>query len=195
MPAAAKPRLATGRVYRTKDLARWGENPSRLAKRLTRDRKLVQLRQGLFYRPRQSRFGVVPPDDRELMRAFLEGGPFLFTGPGRWNALGLGSTAVFADQLVYNTKRSGVFRFGNRRFVLRRVRFPRDPTPEWFAVDLIENRGMAGVGLDELEKGLRRAVASGRLGAAELRRAAERYGTRRTESLVDRTLESAMAAA
>ena len=194
MPAAAKPRLTRGRVYRTKELGRWGENPTRLAKRLTRDQELVELRHGLFYRPKQSRFGVVPPDERELMRAFLEGGPFLFTGPDRWNALGLGSTAVFVDQLVYNTKRSGVFQFGNRRFVLRRVRFPRNPTPEWFAVDLLENYELAGVGLDDLGEGLVRAVATGRLCAEELSRAAENYGTRRTQAVVGRALEGAMAA-
>jgi hypothetical protein len=55
------------------------------------------------------------------MRAFLDGGPFVFTSPERWNALGLGSTAVFAAPLVYNTKRSGAFELGGRRFVLRRV--------------------------------------------------------------------------
>jgi len=193
MPAAAKPRLTPGRVYRTKEFGRWGENPTRLAKRLTRDQGLVELRHGLYYRPKQSRFGAVPPDERELLRAFLEGSPFLFTGPDRWNSLGLGSTAVFVDRLVYNTKRSGTFQFGNRRFVLRRVRFPRDSTPEWFAVDLLENHEMAGVGLDELGAGLERAVASGRLRAKELLRAAGKYGTKRTQSVVRRALDRAMA--
>lgn len=194
MPAAAKPQLTPGRVYRTKELSRWGENPSRLAKRLKRDHVLVELRHGLFYRPRHSRFGVVPPDERELMRAFLEGSPFVFTGPDRWNALGLGSTAVFAHQLVYNTKRSGVFEFGNRKFELRRVRFPRDPTPEWFAVDLLENHTRAGIGLDDLCEGLTHAVATGRLDAEALRRASEKYGTKRTQAVVNRALEHARTA-
>jgi len=181
-------------VYRTEDFGRWGENPTRLAKRLTRDHELVELRHGLFYRPTQSRFGVVPPDERELMRAFLKGSPYLFTGPHRWNALGLGSTAVFANQLVYNTKRSGVFQFGNRRFVLRRVRFPRTPTPEWFAVDLLENHKLAGVGLDDLGVGLERALATGRLRAADLLRAVKDYGTKRTQAVVKRAIEGARAA-
>ena len=42
------------------------------------------------------------------MRTFLDGGPFVFTGAERWNALGLVSTAAFAAPLVYNTKRSGL---------------------------------------------------------------------------------------
>jgi len=65
--------------------------------------------------PKLGRYGPFPPADHELMRGFLEGGCFVFSGPSRWNALGLGSTAVFASQLVYNTKRSGVFRFGKPR--------------------------------------------------------------------------------
>ena len=125
------------------------------------------------------------------MRGFLKGAPFLFTGPSRWNALGLGGTAVSVEQLVYNTKRSGEFRFGNRRYRFRRVRFPRKPTPEWFAVDLLENHEMAGVGLDRLEEGLRRAVKAGTLRRKRLREAAEKYGTRSTRSRVNRALETA----
>ena len=46
-----------------------------------------------------------------------------FTGSEHWNALGLGTTAVFPAKLVYNTKRSGEFTLGGRRFLLRRVGF------------------------------------------------------------------------
>lgn len=61
----------------------------------------------LFAHPSRSRFGSVPPRDEELVRAFLDGAPLVFTGAERWNALGLGTTAVSAERLVYNTKRSG----------------------------------------------------------------------------------------
>ena len=57
------------------------------------------------------------------MRAFLAGSPFVITGPCVWNALGLGTTAVHADTLVYNTKRSRTFELGGRSFRLRRVAF------------------------------------------------------------------------
>jgi hypothetical protein len=87
---------------------------------------------------------------------------------------------------VYNQKRSGEFILGGRRYVLRRVRFPRRPTAEWYAVDLIENSGMAGIAHEDLERGLAGAVADGRLGREALRQAAAEYGTRRTQGLVDR---------
>ena len=190
MATAAHPQLRPGRVYRTRDLAPWGANAPRLAKRLVREDRLVPLAHGLFAHPRKGRFGDVPPEDEEVMRAFLDGGKFVFTGPERWNALGLGSTALFAAPLVYNTKRSGTFELGGRRFVLRRVAFPQRPNPEWFVVDLFENAEGAGVAAADLAAALQRAVAAGRFDAHRLREMAAQYGTRRTRSLVERALEA-----
>jgi hypothetical protein len=132
---------------------------------------------------------MVPPSDEEVMRAFLDGGPFVFTGPERWNALGLGTTALFATPLVYNTKRSGTFAFGGRRFVLRRVAFPGRLTPEWFVVDLFENAGAAGASSENLADALTRAVARGAFDGKSLREAARQYGTRQTQALVDRATQ------
>lgn len=180
------PNLQTSRVYRTEDFARWGKNPSRLARRLVREGKLKRLAQGLFFRPRRGRFGEVPPTEEDLLRAFLKGEPFLLTGPERWNRLGLGSTGLFSRRLVYNTKRSGEFDLGGMKFLLRRVPFPRNPTSEWFVVDLIENHDMAGVSLGEIEELLAEALATGRLDPGRLLDAAEDYGTERTRALVER---------
>src|SRR5258708_14438753 len=143
MPTPAHPLLEPGRVYRTRELSAWGANAPRLAKRLVREGALVQLAHGLFAHPGRGRFGVAPPGDEEFMRAFLDGGPFVFTGPERWNALGLGSTVGFAVPIVYNTKRPRAFKFGRRRFVLRRVAFPPNPPPERYVVDLFENADQA----------------------------------------------------
>jgi hypothetical protein len=184
LPAAADPPLRPGRAYRTRDLAAWGANAPRLAKRLVRDGRLVPLAHGLFAHPRRSRFGSVPPADDEVVRAFLDGGSFVFTGPERWNALGLGTTALFAAPLVYNTKRSGAFDLGGRRYVLRRVAFPSRPAPEWFVVDLFENADQAGASREELAESLARAVAQGTFDRERLREMAQRYGTRRTQALI-----------
>lgn len=191
MSHPAQPSLQPGRVYRTRDLAAWTANAPRLARRLVRDGALVQVAHGLFAAPKRSRFGTVPPDDTELMRAFLDGGPFLFTGPEEWNALGLGSTAVFSATLVYNTKRSGTFELGRRRFLLRRVAFPEKPTREWFVVDLLENADSAGVARSVLAEALAAAVARNDFDRERLRLMAEAYGTRATAALVARAIESA----
>lgn len=185
-----RPQLEPGHVYRTEDFARWSANAPRFAKRLVRAGQLVQLRHGLFAGPKQSRFGAVPPNDEELMRAFLRGGPFVFTGPERWNALGLGATALFSAPLVYNTKRSGEVEVGGKRFVLRRVAFPSDPTPEWFVVDLLENAERAGTSAEAVASALASAVARGAFNVAGLLAMASAYGTARTRKLLARKLPS-----
>jgi hypothetical protein len=193
MPSATKPKLTLGRVYRTEDLRRWSKNPSRLAERLVRDGVLRRLARGLFVHPKRGRFGEVPPSDEEVLRAFLKGERFLITGPERWNALGLGSTAAFSQRLVYNPKRSGEFDLGGSKFLLRRLTFPRKPPAEWFVVDLIENHDRAGVSLDEIEERLSEAIADGRFDAERLEEMAREFGTRRTESLVVRAAAEVMA--
>lgn len=186
MTAAAQPTFEPGRVYRTREFRQWSANPPRFAQRLVRAGQLVQLSHGLFVAPRPSRFGVVPPTDEALMRALLDGGPFAFTGPDRWNALGLGTTAVFARPLVYNTKRSGLFDLGGRKFLLRRVAFPEVPSPEWFVVDLFENADQAGSSLEDLTAALRTALRAGRFDREHLVDVARRFGSRRTQQLVQR---------
>lgn len=193
MTAAAQPVFEPGRVYRTRELAQWGANPPRLAHRLVREGQLVQLAHGLFASPKRSRFGAVPPTDAALLSAFLGGGPFVFTGPEQWNALGLGTTAVYALPLVYNTKRSGRFSFGKRQFLLRRVAFPESPPPEWFVVDLFENTQQAAASPEQLQGALEGALREARFDRGALAAMAARFGSRRTLKHVSQALEATAA--
>ena len=191
MTTAVQPRFEPGRVYRTRDLSRWGANAPRLARRLVREGCLVQLAHGLFAAPKRSRFGDVPPTDEALLEAFLDGAPFVVTGPERWNALGLGTTVVFAMPVVYNTKRSGRFSFGGRAFLLRRVAFPATPSPEWFVVDLFENAAQAAAAPEDLRRALESALRAGRFDREGLAAMAMRFGSRRTQALVHAALGEA----
>jgi hypothetical protein len=184
MTRAANPVLAPGRVYRTRDLARWTANAPRLAKRLVKSGELVQLAHGLFAHPKRSRFGMVPPSDAEILRAFLDDTPFVITGPDKWNQLGLGTTAVFASPLVYNRKRSGEFVLGGRKFHLRRVAFPESPTPEWYAVDLLEHADQAAAARSDIANSLAHAIATGRFDRDRLRATAEHYASKATSALI-----------
>jgi len=184
----SQPMLEPGRVYRTRDLTLWSANAPRLAKRLVNQGELVPLAHGLFAYPKRSRFGPVPPLDEEIMRAFLDGAPFVFTGPERWNALGLGTTAVLAVPLVYNTKRSGTFTFGKRRFVLRRVAFPENPPAEWFVVDLLEHTDQVATSPEDVAEVLTRALVHGKFERNRLQEMAKRFGSRATRRRVDRAL-------
>lgn len=194
MKIAATPNLEPGRAYRTRELRRWSANPTRLAKRLVHEGKLREAAHGLFYAPVESRFGKAPATEAEILRAFLGGERFVITGPPRWNALGLGSTAMFASTLAYNTRRSGEFTFDGRRFNLRRVLFPDDPPPEWFVVDLLQHHDMAGTSLSELEGRLTAALRARRWDAERLREMASKYGTKATHALVERCIDASGAA-
>jgi hypothetical protein len=195
MSTPIQPDLEPGRAYRTRDLRRWSVNPTRLARRLVGEGKLREAAHGLYYAPIPTRFGPAPASDEELLRAFLGGEPFLVTGPPAWNALGLGSTAMFAVTLVYNTRRSGELQLGGRRFLFRRVYFPEKPTAEWFIVDLLQHHDMAGVGLTALRVGLVATLRSGRWDRARLREMADAYGTKATLAVVDAALRESQCAA
>jgi hypothetical protein len=66
------------------------------------------------------------------------------------------------------------------------VRFPRNPDPELFVVDLLENPGRAGVERDRVVRALAEAIASGRFDLDHLLARAKQFGTRRTRQLVER---------
>ena len=177
MPAAAQPQLTPGQVYRTRDLAQWGQNAPRLAQRLVREGLLRRLRQGVYEAPLQTRFGPSPAADAELVRAFLGTDDFLFTGSPAWNALGLGATGVQAVTVVYNKKRTGEFKLGNRTFQFRRVAFPSTQLPsEWFAVDLLRHHADAGVGREQVLSALVGAVRDKRLDGDLLMTMANEFG-------------------
>jgi hypothetical protein len=190
MSAAVQPQLVPGRAYRTRDLRTWSANPTRLAQRLVGEGRLREAAHGLYYAPIPTRFGPAPASDEELLRAFLGGESFLLTGPPAWNALGLGSTSMFAVTLVYNTRRSGEFVLGGRRFLLRRVSFPEKPAAEWFVIDLVQHHDMAGLALSELRAALLATLRIGLWDRARLREMAETYGTKATLAVVDDALSA-----
>jgi hypothetical protein len=190
MTAAAEPELEEGRVYRTKELARWTSNPPRLARRLVAQGQLIELARGLYARPYQTRWGAVIPNSVEVMRAFLEGSPFVFTGPGQWNALGLGTTALSRTVLVYNRKRSETLTLGGQTYVLRRVAFPVDPPPEWFVVDLFEHAEQAAASRPDVARALTSAVAAGVFDRERLLDLADRYGTNATRKYIQTALHA-----
>ena len=99
-------------------------------------------------------------------------------------------TAVHADTLVYNTKRSGTFVLGGRTFRLRRVAFPERPTAEWFVVDLLEHANAAGVSRVDVVEALDRALAAGRFDAERLRALAGRYAGKVVRAMLEPLLSA-----
>jgi len=175
--------LRAGRVYRREDLAHVSTAVDRHLRELVAGGKLKKLAPGLYYAPRQSTFGVVPPDDRALVAAFLRDKDFLIFSPSVYNTLGLGTTQLYNRTLVYNHKRHGVFALGNRLFDCRvKPRFPKKLTPEFLFVDMLNN-------LDELAEDKLAVLAEAQNKVMEfdrphLLRALESYGSMATKKRV-----------
>lgn len=132
--------MLPGKVYRRKELADFSTAVDRDLKTLVTAGQVQKLAGGLYYRPRTNPFGVTPPEDREIARAFLKTDDFLLTSYNYFNQLGLGLTQVYNDYVVYNHKRSGCFLLGGKRFTFRLVpAYPRHLSKEFLLVDLLNN--------------------------------------------------------
>lgn len=138
--ARLKSQLLAGHFYRRGDLAQWSNAVDRYLRKLQEDGTLLRVAPGLYYCPKISAFGKTPPDDKELIRAFLKGASFLLISPNDYNKLGLGTTQLYNKMIVYNHKRQGNLKLGNRNFTFqRRLHFPEKVTTEFLLVDLVNN--------------------------------------------------------
>lgn len=132
--------LKKGHVYRREELLDESNAVDRHLKQLVDAGDLEKLAQGLYYAPKSSAFGRVPPKDDDLVEAFLKDENFLLLSPNSYNSLGLGTTQLYNKTVVYNHKRHGVFQLGNRSFEFRvKPRFPKKVDKEFLLVDLLNN--------------------------------------------------------
>ena len=168
--------LRPGHVYRREDLVRLSTAVDRHLRELVASGKLRKLAQGLYHAPKSSSFGPLPPDDEQLVGSFLRDKDFLVFSPSAYNAVGVGTTQLYNRTLVYNRKRHGAFKLGNRQFDFRvKPRFPKKLTPEFLYVDLLNN-------LDEMSEDREVVLRHARdkltsFDPARLQRAAQSYGS------------------
>ena len=134
---ALKNHLRQGHVYRRADLLAWTNAVDRHLRQLVDDGTLTKLSGGLYYYPKQTSFGAAPADDAKLVEAFLNDHRFLMTSPNTYNALGVGSTQLYNETVVYNHKRHGRFKLGKRSFDFRiKPHFPKTLSEAFLLVDL-----------------------------------------------------------
>src|SRR5690606_23080829 len=124
--------LRPGQVYRRADLEQWTKAVDRHLRELLEKGMLEKPSQGLYYYPKESVFGTVPPEEETLVRSFLKDDDFLITSPNAYNTLGVGTTQLYNKRVVYNHKRHGEFELGGRTFFFHlKPRFPKKLTPEF----------------------------------------------------------------
>jgi len=135
-----KKHLKTGKVYRRSDLLQYTTSPDRHLASLVSDGWLIKVSQGVYYVPRTSDFGVPPPDDKTLVKSFLKDDRFLILSPNMYNMLGIGTTQLYNDRVVYNHKRHGHFVLGGMKFRFHRKQdFPSVLSEDFLLVDLVSN--------------------------------------------------------
>ncbi len=132
--------IKQGQVYRRSDLEYYSTAIDRHLAQLTEDGTLIKLNQGLYYAPKQSKFGAVPPDDRQVVERFLKDEDFLLVSPNSFNSLGLGLTQLYNTTWVYNHKRKGEFKLNGKIFEFKlKSSFPKNISREYLLVDLLNN--------------------------------------------------------
>ncbi len=135
-----KKHLRPGQIYRRADLAKWSNAVDRHLRQLQEEKTLAKLSGGLYYCPKKTAFGDAPAEDEKLVKAFLKDNRFLLTSPNAYNALGVGTTQLYNETIVYNHKRHGRFKIGRRMFNFRlKPHFPKSLTKEFLLVDLVNN--------------------------------------------------------
>ncbi|MEA9604627.1 DUF6088 family protein [Polynucleobacter sp. JS-JIR-II-c23] len=181
--------LKSGHVYRREDFLSDSNAVDRHLKQLVDAGDLEKLAQGLYYSPKSSAFGRVPPKDEDLVEAFLKDENFLLLSPNSYNSLGLGTTQLYNKTVVYNHKRHGIFKLGNRSFEFRvKPRFPKKVDKEFLLVDLLNN-------LDSLAENKSDVLAMAekqlnKFETAKLQKMVSTYGAGRTKKQVSSWLRA-----
>lgn len=176
-----KKHLRPGRVYRRADLARWSNAVDRHLRLLQDEGTLQKLSPGLYHAPKLSRFGPVPADEEALVTSFLKDSRFLLHSPNAYNALGVGTTQLYNETIVYNHKRHGRFKLGNRYFDFRvKPYFPKTVTKEFLLVDLVNNLDELSEDRNQILEHVRKHIQKN-VDSKKLTKAAHVYGNMRTK--------------
>jgi hypothetical protein len=184
--------LRAGKVYRREDLVPYSTSVDRELQQLVAAGRLTKAAQGLYYAPRKSVFGDAPPAEEELLAVFLKDKNFLNFNPSVYNSLRLGTTQLYNKTIVYNHKRHGKFRLGNREYDFRiKPHFPRpgQVTTEYLLVDMLNNLDDLAEDEDQVFAMARRKLSQ--FDTEELNKSLQDYGSAATRRLMKSWLNDA----
>lgn len=183
-----KRRLTPGKVYRRADLTKWSAAVDRDLHALVDAGELTKVSAGVYLRPKQTAFGKAPADEKDLVEAFLKDKRFLLTTPNAYNALGVGTTQLYNHTVVYNRKRHGQFKLGNRLYDFRKkAEFPETLSKEFLLVDLVNNVKRLAEGESVVLKQVKAKAKA--LDSSALKRAVDDYGGVRAKRFFSEVLE------
>jgi hypothetical protein len=179
-----KRHLRPGAVYRRKDLEKFSSAVDRHLKQLVDDGVLQKVSGGVYYRPKQTSFGSVPPEDKAFVRAFLDDDRYYLTSFNAYNSIGVGTTQLYNERVVYNHKRDGRHELNGRHFYfIKRDRFPKESNIEFLLVDLINNLKFLAEDQQQIRENVARRVPD--MDANKLMRAVSYYAGARTKNFFE----------
>ncbi|MCF6764381.1 DUF6088 family protein [Thiotrichales bacterium 19S3-7] len=181
--------MQAGSVYRREDLLSYSSDLDRDLKTLVKEKKLKKPATGLYYKPRKSRFGLLPPTDDALVKSFLHK-PFLMYSWNDYNKLGLGLTQLYNKVVVYNSERYDDIKLGSRVFSFKRPNngFPTKMTKEFLLVDLLNNMKYLTEDLSQLKERVARNL--NQFDKGKLKLLSKKYGKVATRKYLQSLLGS-----
>jgi len=183
-----KATLVPGQVYRRSDLARLSSNVDRHLAQLVREGLLKKLSQGMYAAPKPTVFGEAPPEEHSLLQSFLKDDHFVVYGFSQFNALGLGTTQLYNNRVVFNRKRVGEFTLGSRTYEFHRWReAPKTLTEEFLVVELLKRLNDLAEDRIQVLQNLRAKLP--KMNTRRLLHAANHYGTLSTQKKLAELLE------
>lgn len=178
-----KKHLKRGTIYRRSDLEQWSKSVDREIAELLKEGTLQKVATGIYHYPKKNAFGKEPPEEEKLIEKFLKSDKFLVTSYNQFNGLGLGTTQLYNQKIVYNHSRSGEYKLGNRMFIFKKKNsFPEHPTKEFIFIDLVNNlNDLAEDQPKVLEKVYEKVTD---MNTSDFKEALRQYGTPRTRKLL-----------
>ena len=153
-----KTQLNPGKVYRRSDLEQFTSAIDRDLKKLTSQDILQKVGAGLYFYPKITPYGCLPPNDDVLIKSFLKVTTYLKINWNDYNKLGLGLTQLYNKVVVYNHKRHEEKKLAGFLYDFRRPPngFPNVISKEFLLVDLFNNIDELGEDLNLLKKRLKK---------------------------------------
>lgn len=172
--------LVDGKVYRRSDFTSVSSNVDRNLKELVDKGELKKLQNGLYLRPKKTPFGEALPDEDELLEKFLDDDHFVVYGPSMFNSLGLGTTQLYNEKVVFNRKRHGVMTLGGRTYTFYRWKeAPKSLSKEFLLVEMFNRLDDLSENKEEVVSNFKKKLSEFNL--LKLNNSLNRFGTKSTQ--------------
>ena len=150
---------------------------------LVKEGILKKVGPGLYLHPEKGVWGEKVADDKLLIEAFLRDDRFLIVTFNSYNALGLGTTQLYNQVIVYNHKRHGEFKLGYKTFDFRmKPDFPLQFNKETLLVDMLNNLSELAEDQERVIQILKRKLSN--FDRQTLENAVKLYGKVKTKKLI-----------